>query len=152
MKGIEIQFASNAICPTSKEIKLWIKTALLQQNRTGSLVVRIVDENEMTTLNHQFRNKQKPTNVLSFSTMIPEALRGDMLGDIVICAPVVAAEAIEQHKTITAHWAHMVIHGLLHLLGHDHEKEDEANVMEQCEVTILQQLGFDHPYKVENTL
>jgi probable rRNA maturation factor len=150
MKGIDIQVATQSHCPSNKEIKLWIKTALLQQNKKGSLVVRIVDEEEMTTLNHQFRNKQKPTNVLSFSTMIPEPLRGDMLGDIVICAAVVAKEALEQHKAVQAHWAHMVIHGVLHLLGHDHEKGSDANVMEQSEIEILHQLGFADPYKVED--
>lgn len=150
MKGIDIQVATKSLCPSKNEIKLWIKAALLQQNKKGSLVVRIVDEDEMTTLNHQFRNKQKPTNVLSFSTMIPEPLRGDMLGDIVICASVVAKEALEQHKAVQAHWAHMVIHGVLHLLGHDHEKETDANVMEQIEIEILHQLGFADPYKVEN--
>ena len=127
MSDIDIQFATKKNCPSSSQIKKWIAATLTEQKRNGSLVVRIVDENEMKTLNHQFRNIDKPTNVLSFSCQLPPNLRGDILGDIVICAPVVALEAQEQNKSLTSHWAHMVVHGVLHLLGHDHEKDDEAD-------------------------
>ncbi len=109
--------------------------------RHGELTIRIVDEPESRALNHGYRGKDKPTNVLSFHG------DGDVLGDLVICAPVVAREAIEQSKPLRAHWAHMVVHGCLHLRGYDHEHETDAQKMEAREIRILRQLGFDDPYQ-----
>ena len=145
-----VQFGvQNVTLPTENEIQHWILVALTQAKRQGSVVIRIVDEQEMTDLNHRYRKKNKATNVLSFPSQMPAPFRGSELGDIVICAPVVEKEASEQHKTIKAHWAHMVIHGALHLLGFDHENESDAAVMEALESQILSEIGFPNPYKVE---
>ncbi|SEH04253.1 rRNA maturation RNase YbeY [Candidatus Venteria ishoeyi] len=114
---------------------------------TVFLSLRIVDETEGTELNETWRNKSGPTNVLSFP-FDPAPGMEDMplLGDIVICAPVVEAEAKQQRKLITAHWAHLLVHGVLHLLGFDHIDAEEAQVMETLEIQVLQDLGYDNPY------
>ena len=125
--------------PAATSLRVWAQSAL---RRKGALTIRIVDEEESETLNSRYRHKQKPTNVLSFGY----DERG-VLGDLVICAPVVAREAREQGKTVRAHWAHMVVHGCLHLQGHDHEKEKEAEAMEKLEIRILGKLGFNNPYQ-----
>lgn len=124
--------------PAATSLRVWAQSAL---RKKGALTIRIVDEEESETLNSRYRHKQKPTNVLSFGY----DERG-VLGDLVICAPVVAREAREQGKTVRAHWAHMVVHGCLHLQGHDHEKEAEATAMEALEIRILGKLGFKNPY------
>ena len=100
----------------------------------------------MTQLNSAYRGKAGPTNVLSFPAEIPEGLDIPLLGDIVVCAPVVRREAVEQGKTESAHWAHMIVHGTLHLLGYDHIQNDEAEAMEALETTILAQLNYPCPY------
>lgn len=151
MREIDIQFVTHKDCPTETEIQHWAITTLSKLEKNGILVIRIVDEAEMISLNHQFRKKNKPTNVLSFSCQLPPSIKGDILGDIVICAPVVAQEAEEQQKPLIAHWAHMIVHGLLHLLGHDHENDEEATLMENEEVAILRELGFSDPYRVEHS-
>jgi len=109
--------------------------------------VRIVDEPEMRELNARYRHKDYPTNVLSFPAELPPGVDVPLLGDIVICAPVVNREATEQHKAPRAHWAHMLVHGTLHLLGHDHERERDAAVMEALERRILAGLKFPDPYQ-----
>lgn len=124
--------------PAASSLRQWAQSAL---RKKGALTIRIVDEQESQTLNSRYRHKQKPTNVLSFGY----DERG-VLGDLVICAPVVEREAKEQGKTVRAHWAHMVVHGCLHLQGHDHEKEAEAAAMEALEIRILGKLGFNNPY------
>ncbi|MBS0289225.1 MAG: rRNA maturation RNase YbeY [Proteobacteria bacterium] len=149
MKGIEIQCATQEPFPTHHEIQTWIEAVFTEQKKAGEVVVRIVDEVEMINLNSQFRKKQKSTNVLSFPSQIPSPLKGNMLGDIVICAPVVIKEAHLQNKNLCAHWAHMVVHGVLHLLGYDHEHDIEANIMESHEIKILNSLGFTDPYRVD---
>lgn len=101
--------------------------------------------NDMQQLNKQYRQKDKPTNVLSFPCTIPNAPHG-FLGDIVLCAPQIEKEATEQAKELKAHWAHLVIHGTLHLLGYDHETEQDANIMENLEITLLEKLSFPNPY------
>ncbi|MCB1807111.1 MAG: rRNA maturation RNase YbeY, partial [Candidatus Competibacteraceae bacterium] len=112
------------------------------------LTIRLVDEAESSMLNESYRHKQGPTNVLSFpfEAPIPE-IDMPLLGDIVICVPVVEHEAAEQNKPLMAHWAHLVIHGVLHLQGYDHQTETEADVMEALEVTLLDRLGFPDPYR-----
>ncbi len=107
----------------------------------------IVDEAESQELNAQYRGKDKPTNVLSFPADIPEEVGVPLLGDLVVCAPVVEREAQEQGKTLEAHWAHMLVHGSLHLLGYDHIEDDEADVMEALETEIITGLGFPAPYQ-----
>lgn len=147
MTDFEVQIATKVSCPSRKQIKNWIKAALDEQKKKGSLVVRIVDEDEMITLNHQYRKKEKPTNVLSFKSQLPPSLGADVLGDIVICASVVAKESLAQNKSLEQHWAHMVVHGVLHLLGYDHENDTDALVMETHEIAILDKLGYPSPYR-----
>jgi probable rRNA maturation factor len=106
----------------------------------------LVDEPESRALNERYRGKDRPTNVLSFPAELPEELDIPLLGDIVICAPLVAEEASSQGKPVEAHWAHLVVHGVLHLLGHDHQLESEAREMEALEVELLASLGFPNPY------
>lgn len=109
--------------------------------------VRIVDADEMRALNCEWRGRDRPTNVLSFPMELPDEIDMKMLGDIVLCADVIREEAIAQDKPLRAHWAHMVVHGMLHLQGYDHIHDDEADEMERREVRILAQLGFDNPYE-----
>ena len=111
--------------------------------------MRIVDEAESQQLNFDYREKDKPTNVLSFPFQCPPGIELPLLGDLVICAQVVAREAAEQQKTVTAHWAHMVVHGCLHLLGFDHINDEDAAEMEAEEIQILQELGFANPYLID---
>ncbi len=129
--------------PAPATLRKWALTAL--EDTDGDLTIRIVDEDESAALNARFRNKPQPTNVLSFGYEA-EALDEPVLGDLVICAPVVAREATAQGKDPRSHWAHMVVHGILHLRGHDHECEADAAVMEAREREILASLGFDDPY------
>lgn len=133
--------------PALKQLREWSAFTLRQQKiRHGELCIRIVDAKEITQLNQQYRHKKGPTNVLSFPAELPEGLAIPLLGDLVICASVVNREAVEQGKTRAAHWAHMVVHGSLHLLGFDHIKHTEASEMEQREIKILRKLGFGNPY------
>ncbi len=111
--------------------------------------MRIVDEDESQQLNGQYRQKDKPTNVLSFPADLPEELQLPLLGDLVICAPVVAREAEDQNKALDAHWAHMLVHGTLHLLGYDHIDETDATEMEALETQIITELGFAPPYEID---
>lgn len=121
--------------------------------READLAVRVVDEKEGCSLNHHYRGKDYATNVLSFPAEMPEGLpkgvKMPLLGDLVICAPVVAREAAEQGKSLSAHYAHLTVHGTLHLLGWDHEDDKEADAMEQLEREILAELGIDDPYAGE---
>lgn len=111
-----------------------------------SLTIRIVDREESRSLNRQFRGKDKPTNVLSFPSQIPDFAEQDYLGDLAICASVVAAEALDQDKDEDAHWAHMLVHGVLHLHGYDHIESSEAEEMEALETRILTAMGLPAPY------
>lgn len=157
MIHIDLQLASeSADLPTEADFQRWVNAALLTRKDEAELSIRLVDNDESQALNHEYRGKDKPTNVLSFPFEIPQELvemgadMGDMahmIGDLVISAPVVAQEAIDQKKTAEAHWAHMVVHGCLHLLGYDHIKDEEADVMENLEREILAELGFDDPYQ-----
>lgn len=136
--------------PTTTKFKRWVSAVLENKIPSAELTIRIVDKTEMITLNSTYRHKNKPTNVLSFPFDMPEECSDDLpiLGDIVICAEVIAQEAKDQEKTLEAHWAHMVVHGTLHLLGFDHEKDDEAEHMEAEEIKILATLGFSNPYYI----
>ncbi len=129
-------------------IQRWISEALNDRKDYAELTLRIVDRDESATLNKTYRDKDGPTNVLSFPFEAPPGVPDDnhYLGDLVICAEVVKQEAIDQHKDLTAHWAHMVIHGILHLLGYDHQTKAEAHEMEGIEITILKRLNFKNPY------
>ena len=125
----------------------WVRAALQRPYTELEQTIRIVDEAESRRLNRDYRGRDKPTNVLSFpSELPPELLDYECLGDLVICAPVVEAEAREQGKPPQAHWAHLVVHGMLHLQGLDHETEAEAASMEALEIEILKSLGHTNPY------
>lgn len=130
--------------PAPSTLRTWALAAL-EGATPGEITIRVVAEEESAALNGKFRHKPYATNVLSFPYEA-EALSEPVLGDLVICAPVVAREATEQNKDPHAHWAHMVVHGVLHLLGHDHIQEDEAERMEAKERQILARLGFPDPY------
>ena len=132
--------------PSPEELPVWADLALCK-DVAAQLSIRIVNEAESQALNKQYRDKDKPTNVLSFPLDMPEDIGVYMLGDLVICAPVVEREALEQHKSLKAHWAHMVIHGMLHLQGYDHIEDNEAEEMECLEIRLLQQLGYSNPYE-----
>lgn len=143
--------------PKSADFRTWLHVAMTvaQQQRPSEVLIRLVDEAESQALNLAYREKDKPTNVLSFPADLPEdvlALLGrEPLGDIIICAPVVANEAKEQGKLLAAHWAHMTIHGVLHLLGYDHLDDGEAEEMEALEIQALAILGYDNPYLEDET-
>ncbi|MDA8944518.1 rRNA maturation RNase YbeY [Porticoccaceae bacterium] len=147
---VDIQMASSSEeAPDPQSIERWIGAAIGDQRESTELSVRIVDAEEGQALNEQFRGSTGATNVLSFpfENESPEPL--PLIGDIVICAPVVAKEAREQNKALNAHWAHMMIHGVLHLLGYDHQNENDANLMESLETEIMQGLGFPPPYSCQ---
>ena len=135
--------------PAAAQLEQWASLALSSVDKATELTLRIVDEEEARMLNNTWRNKDYATNVLSFP--IGEALEEDveLLGDIVICAPVVEREAREQNKHVDAHWAHLIVHGVLHLQGYDHENEDDAGIMEKMEITLLYKIGYPNPYETE---
>ena len=152
--SIDIQRASSSSAqPDDETIHFWVNRVLQLEleslERQTDLCIRIVDETEIATLNLQYRQQSKPTNVLSFPVeKIPE-LPEYRLGDLVICAPVVNQEALQQKKSSEAHWAHMIIHGLLHLCGYDHINDLDAQKMEEREVSILTNLKYSNPYEVK---
>ena len=135
--------------PTEQDIQLWLDKTIPQFQENAELTVRIVDTQESHQLNHEYRGKDKPTNVLSFPFEAPPGIELDLLGDLIICRQVVEKEAEEQSKPLLAHWAHMVVHGSLHLLGYDHIEDDEAEEMESLETGIMQAMGFEDPYILE---
>jgi probable rRNA maturation factor len=139
--------AENLPHPPLKDLRRWINAALSGEKATGEICIRIVDEDEMSNLNWTYRQRRGPTNVLSFEAGIPEGLPVALLGDIVLCSPLVAREAEQQSKNIEAHWAHLIVHGALHLLGYDHQQEAEAKQMENREIVILADLGYANPYQ-----
>lgn len=147
----QIDIESNSqsqLIPTLAELECWISAALQsQQFDDAEVSVYIVDEDEGQELNAQYRGKDYPTNVLSFTADIAEEVGVPLLGDLVVCAPVVEREAQEQSKTLQAHWAHMLVHGTLHLLGFDHIEDDEAEAMEALETQIVTGLGYPAPYQ-----
>lgn len=132
--------------PAATSFRRWVNTALESRIREADLAIRIVDVDEGRALNRHYRGKDYATNVLSFPVELPEGVRSPLLGDLVICAPVVAREALGQHKPVNAHYAHLVVHGCLHLLGWDHEDDADAHAMEQLEREILAGLGIADPY------
>lgn len=146
---LDLQIATddNQNLPTEEQIIQWLNVILPQFMDNAEITIRIVDEQESQQLNNTYRHKDKPTNVLSFPFESPIEIEVPLLGDLIICKQVVEAEAKEQHKSLTAHWAHMIVHGCLHLLGYDHILDEEAEEMENIEIDIMQQLGFNNPYQ-----
>ncbi|HHE9443411.1 TPA: rRNA maturation RNase YbeY [Haemophilus influenzae] len=148
---VDLQIATENIegLPTEEQIVQWATAAVRPEGDEVEMTVRIVDEAESHELNLTYRGKDRPTNVLSFPFECPDEVELPLLGDLVICRQVVEREAVEQDKPLMAHWAHMVVHGSLHLLGYDHIEDDEAEEMESLETQIMQGLGFDDPYLAE---
>jgi len=145
---VEVQIASTASdIPDASTLKSWLQHALAQRYTQGEVCLRIVDEEEIAELNQTYRQKAGPTNVLSFPCELMADEDYPLLGDIVISAPTVRQEAAAQHKDLNAHWAHLIIHGSLHLLGYDHIKDEEAAKMEALEIELLNTLHFPNPYK-----
>lgn len=148
MIELDLQVATDAAgIPDEMAIRRWVGAVLAGRREEAQLTVRIVDEAEITELNRDYRGKDKPTNVLSFPFEAPPGVELPLLGDIVVCAEVVESEAQQQDKPLEAHWAHMVVHGTLHLLGYDHMTEDEAAEMEGLEIELLAGLGYANPYE-----
>jgi probable rRNA maturation factor len=145
--ALDIQVASEAPdVPTWTAFRRWTCETLKGLREQAELTIRIVDEAEITALNDVYRHTRKATNVLAFPADLPPGLELALLGDVVICAPVVAAEAKAQAKPPRAHWAHIVVHGILHLLDYDHESDAEAEVMMALETATLARLGYADPY------
>jgi len=155
---VEVQYAARRPwVPSATALRRWARAAhaaaaggtrsRAQRRGPAALVcIRVAGPGESRRLNREFRDRDRPTNVLSFPASAEETGATGALGDLVICAPVVAREAKEQGKTLSAHWAHMVVHGVLHLLGHDHGTPREARAMERLEVEILRGFGYQNPY------
>lgn len=135
------------VLPTRTDLERWVQAALDPQMRAAQLTIRLVGRDESATLNRRYRDRQGPTNVLSFPFEALPEVELPLLGDIVICAPLAADEAAAQGKSQCAHWAHLVVHGVLHLRGYDHIDVAEAREMEDLETEIMAYLGFDDPYR-----
>jgi probable rRNA maturation factor len=149
---LEIQRATTTLnTPDDNQFQLWINAIDVQQDKSFALSIRIVEEPEARQFNREYRNRDYATNILSFPVELPEGLpvefRQSLLGDLLICAPVVAREAREQKRPEADHWAHLTVHGILHLLGYDHQQDDQAIVMESLEIDILNKLGISDPYQ-----
>lgn len=150
---IAVDDASRQGIPDAERIQAWANAAvrLAKSKRAPrQMTVRIVELDEITQLNQQYRQKTGPTNVLSFPFELPPGMPPEVieaaLGDVVVCAAVVRREADEQGKSLVAHWAHMIVHGTLHLLGFDHIQDDDAQQMETLEIAVLDELGYANPY------
>lgn len=152
-KNCQIKVSIDNICeykgffPSIKQIEAWL-TLCQEHNEPLIIHMRLVDCHEIQDLNATYRKKNKPTNILSFIEASIPGFPAQQLGTLVICPEIVEQEYKRYNKTPQAHWAHLIIHGTLHLLGHDHENEQEANIMETKEIHILKTLGFPNPYQI----
>lgn len=146
---VDIQLANRSTkTPDVQQIRGWVAAVFTTLERSPlALTVRVVGEEEMAKLNRRHRGQNQPTNVLSFPIEPLPGMSTNLLGDIVVCGPVVDREAAIQHKPPMGHWAHMVVHGMLHLFGYDHESDQEAMVMETLEKSVLEGLGYSDPYE-----
>ena len=150
MIELDLQCESQGAIPSEADLRRWCELGLRQRTADSELTIRLVDEPEGRELNRTWRQKDYATNVLSFPAEVPDGLLDiPLLGDLVICVPVLEREAAEQGNTLQAHWAHLVIHGCLHLLGYDHIDDDEAEEMESIERQLLAELGHTDPYADE---
>jgi probable rRNA maturation factor len=136
-----------AECPSDDDISQWAKLALSECKEDTEISIILIGDDEMSQLNETYRHKKGPTNVLSFPFEKPDNLELSLLGDLAICVPQMIREANAQHKTINAHFAHLTIHGCLHLLGYDHIEPNDAEVMEKREIELLKQLNIPNPYQ-----
>lgn len=146
---MEVQRESAGPVPDDAAFARWVSAALAGRREAAAVSVRVVDAEEGRALNAQWRGRDAPTNVLSFPAELPEELGLPLLGDLVLCVPVVRREAAEQGKAEADHWAHLVVHGVLHLLGMDHQEDAEAEVMEAAEREVLAGLGIADPYAAD---
>jgi probable rRNA maturation factor len=147
---LEVTRRARIWSPPVGELSAWARAALGRRARGAELALRVVGTSESRRLNAHYRGKDAPTNVLSFPAQpLPTPLKGTArpLGDLVICARVLRREARDQGKSLRAHWAHLVVHGALHLIGYDHERAGDARRMERREITVLRSLGFANPYR-----
>ena len=145
---LDLQHATESLdgLPTDAEFQQWLNAAVIPFQADAEVTIRLVDEKESHSLNLEYRGKDRSTNVLSFPFEAPPGVELELLGDLIICRQVVEKEALEQNKPLKAHWAHMVVHGSLHLLGYDHIEDEEAEEMENLETEIMQNMGFVDPY------
>nr|WP_305891481.1 rRNA maturation RNase YbeY [Methylomonas sp. SURF-1] len=141
-----MQIATESLHPDAAQFQIWVDAALSGFQQDSEITIRLVDTEESAELNGQYRHKSGPTNILSFPFEAPPGVELDLLGDLVICAPVIAREAAEQGKLPDHHWAHITVHGVLHLLGYDHIEEQDAEQMEALEIDILSRLNIANPY------
>lgn len=148
MNIVDIQIESQShYLPTPEQFQRWVDTILKNSEEDSEIVIRIVDEPEMIQFNEQYRQKKGTTNILSFPFDAPDEIESILLGDLLICAPVIEQEAQLQNKKLEHHWSHMIIHGILHLLGYDHIDNDEAKEMEALEINILSAMNIANPYQ-----
>jgi len=143
---LEVQNEARLPAPDREHLRDWVEACLDERQQETEICIRIVDDREMTDLNHRYRNHPETTNVLSFPANLPAAHELPLLGDLVLCAPLIRRQAGEWGRKEEAHWAHMVVHGTLHLLGYDHQQPDLALHMERRENAIVQSCGFPPPY------
>ena len=146
MNPILFNNETNNLTPAVDRFSKWVKTVIGFHGKPFQVSIEIVDQATSQELNKTYRNKNKSTNVLSFPLELPEFVEEDLIGDLAICAEVVEKEASQQNKLLENHWAHLTIHGVLHLLGYDHINDDEAQIMENLEIKLLAQLGINNPY------
>lgn len=153
---VTVERTTRAPTPADENIEAWIRAALATVSAIGSespeICIRITDVEEAARFSETYRSKPQATNVLSFPAQLLPGTPSGLLGDLVICAPVVLSEAKLQHKCEEAHWAHMIIHGVLHLLGHDHQVPSDAEIMETLEIQLLERFCFPNPYELAEPL
>jgi probable rRNA maturation factor len=144
--GADLTRSVASAAPSIADFRKWVRATVPQDAGDALVVIRIVSEDESAFLNRRYRRKRGSTNVLSFPAQLAPDVDDPLLGDLVICAPVVVREAREQGKIVRAHWAHMTVHGTLHLLGYDHVRKTDAAAMEALELRVMNKLGFPDPY------
>jgi len=151
MNRLDVQNVSKSSYVPSQELfQKWFDTVLQNSTEDSEIVIRVVDESEMIQFNEQYRHQKGVTNILSFPFDIPEGVDSDLLGDLLVCAPVVEYEAQQQSKRLEHHWAHMIIHGILHLLGYDHINDEDAEEMEALEIQLLKKIKINNPYELRS--
>jgi probable rRNA maturation factor len=144
---LECSVPARERAPSRRRMTTWVHAAVGARGAGCEMALQVVSSARMRVLNRQYRGQDKPTNVLSFPASAAPGVSPRPLGDVVICPAVLRREAREQGKREEAHWAHLIVHGALHLLGYDHERDDEAERMERREIAVLRRLGFDNPYR-----
>jgi probable rRNA maturation factor len=150
---IDLQNACDDLIPVSiDKLISWAELPLIDHLKAAELTLRLVDDKEIIQLNYAYRQQKKATNVLAFPSAIPAdiELKYPLLGDVIICPSVLQAESREQNKPLMAHWAHIIIHGVLHLLGYDHIQDNDAEIMQAVEIKLLAKIGFSNPYHLED--